>query len=1358
MGSLAVSAAINIGVGLLLKFLFAPEQPDITQTGPRLDDLSVTSSAYGKNRHLGYGTVRLNGNIFWSSGIEEVVTTTVQEAGGGKGGSSGGSVSTTTFSYFAAFAIGFAARPADRLLRVFADNKLIYDATGTGEIISKLPLKFYKGDGLHTIDPLIEADTDGKFGAGSTPAYNDTVFFVAQRWPLADFGNRIPNITAEIAFKGADILPFTGLTELPGHDIPGSSVGGDTGNGTALDPFSNKMYFLKMIPNGVGVADSFSMTDINLIDADGLVDHSAFWTKDGFMYGQFGTGTNYRAFTMYEPISATPQHIIGFNGSLLDEADPFVFPNGTWGGALVKEFPGTQLDPVKYLVFSFDSISGPGGFSIYEQSVTDPTSVTHQETDLTPQTERSLVGGPVIQNMFDDEIYWIQESTTQVEIYKGSVTVNIGLFGPETVFETELVVDATKASLGFTTDEIRGWILLPNEREIILTSGLPDAGSMVKFDLDTWVVVASRNDFGSTAKYEFATSGLWATCSSNSISGIGEIYVIDTDDLSTIETIRIDSDTIPSNEDSALQPSASYDPRSHSLIFSRQHSSSFNPPSGSRVIKVFLGRATGEGEDLAAVVTDLCERAGFVPADLDVTELVGTTVSGYTVSRSGPYRAAIEPLQKAYLFDGVESDWVLKFVKRGGATALTIAEDDIGRLGQTERIEERRVQEVELPEKVVVQFSDRSKDYEPVTAYDKRVALPLPTQHSRSEIKIDLPIVFTPTEARQLASIALYTAWAERLTVDSTLPWKYIRLDPTDVVDMIFRGETRQIRMGEIEVGADLSLDFTAVQEDVSTYLSSITGTSGDGFLTQVPFGGLPTKFIPMNLPLLSAADATLLTSNKVYYGVAGFEASWPGATVFQSLDSGVSFLQVSAASTEMSWGSLITVPPSLWDAVGANAFERKSGGAGGFTWDETTTLDVVPFRGADRWLTSTDSAVLNGANAVAIIKRDQTVEIFQFVNVATVDAATIRLSRLLRGRRGTEDYANGGVFGGESVVLLEVGRISAWVNSLSLVDVNTPMKAVTSGTLIEDAPQQTFTPNGEDLRPYSVVEIEGVRSAGDLTTTWVRRTRFNGELVGGADAPLNEEGEFYDVEYFLPNSTVAFLTRTNLTSPTDTLTQVEFEAAVGYDANQLAFDNWDFEAGISAPPENWAVVGNAANWQSAISVGSISGPPVGGGSNFAYVNNSTTGDDFSSMAIVRKWSFVDDFGFDAAFLDGGNTIDLDVQTTNPGDAAEGTEVFLRIYNSVDTLIQTVSSGRIIGTPGTWINTTVLSTVLVSGARSFDILVTADNDNGVPFDECSGAVDQVIVKMGADEVPNIDVRIYQKSQQVGRGKSTRQRI
>ena len=62
MVSFLISAAINIGVGLLLTALFPP--PDIDVSGPRLGDLTFSGGAtYGAFVNIIFGTDRVAGNI-----------------------------------------------------------------------------------------------------------------------------------------------------------------------------------------------------------------------------------------------------------------------------------------------------------------------------------------------------------------------------------------------------------------------------------------------------------------------------------------------------------------------------------------------------------------------------------------------------------------------------------------------------------------------------------------------------------------------------------------------------------------------------------------------------------------------------------------------------------------------------------------------------------------------------------------------------------------------------------------------------------------------------------------------------------------------------------------------------------------------------------------------------------------------------------------------------------------------------------------------------------------------------------------------------------------------------------------------
>ena len=164
--------------------------------GPRLADLSVMASTQGAPIPRVYGRARLSGQVIWATNLEEVVTTTTttQSAGGGAGGGKGmggggasvtTTTTTTTYSYYANLAVGLCEGPIGEVLRVWADGKPLD--------ISGLTVRIYTGDETQTADPLIVAKE------GDAPAYRGLAYVVFERMPLADFGNRIPQLSFEVS-------------------------------------------------------------------------------------------------------------------------------------------------------------------------------------------------------------------------------------------------------------------------------------------------------------------------------------------------------------------------------------------------------------------------------------------------------------------------------------------------------------------------------------------------------------------------------------------------------------------------------------------------------------------------------------------------------------------------------------------------------------------------------------------------------------------------------------------------------------------------------------------------------------------------------------------------------------------------------------------------------------------------------------------------------------------------------------------------------------------------------------------------------------------------------------------------------
>lgn len=162
--------------------------------GPRLTDLGVSASSYGRPIPIAYGTNRVAGNLIWSPGLKEH---RLEESQGAKGG--GPSVTVVTFTYTADFRMAFCEGSADAALKIWADAKLIIDASGDGPMypakIRENNLRFYLGDEAQGPDPVEEAD----LGLGNVPGYRGLVSILFRDLPLEDFGNRIPQITALIA-------------------------------------------------------------------------------------------------------------------------------------------------------------------------------------------------------------------------------------------------------------------------------------------------------------------------------------------------------------------------------------------------------------------------------------------------------------------------------------------------------------------------------------------------------------------------------------------------------------------------------------------------------------------------------------------------------------------------------------------------------------------------------------------------------------------------------------------------------------------------------------------------------------------------------------------------------------------------------------------------------------------------------------------------------------------------------------------------------------------------------------------------------------------------------------------------------
>lgn len=176
LGGLA-GAAFGLGpLGFLIgsyvgNLLFPPPQPYV--------NLKLQGSDYGTMIPIVYGTFRVPGNVVWTTDLQPS-----QQKG--KGG-------PEVTVYSASFQCLLCEGPIVNITKCWADGTLIYDASNT-QINTPPWSALYIGDELQGADPTQESIE----GAGNVPGYRGTAYVVFSNWPLANYGNRIPNLNFEV--------------------------------------------------------------------------------------------------------------------------------------------------------------------------------------------------------------------------------------------------------------------------------------------------------------------------------------------------------------------------------------------------------------------------------------------------------------------------------------------------------------------------------------------------------------------------------------------------------------------------------------------------------------------------------------------------------------------------------------------------------------------------------------------------------------------------------------------------------------------------------------------------------------------------------------------------------------------------------------------------------------------------------------------------------------------------------------------------------------------------------------------------------------------------------------------------------
>lgn len=843
VGSLVGMPGLGATVGGALGGYLDQPSERITQEGPRIDDLHVQISSYGAAIPRVWGTMRLSGNMIWAAPIDETITN--DEVSEGKGGPT---VVQVKYSYYGTFAIGICVGTIDRLLRIWADSKLIYSVVPTNEQIVSMPgmnFRLYKGTETQEPDSWIEHYE----GAGNVPGHRGMCYIVICCFPLEKFGNRVPNFSFDVTTQGVDDTSFTALSDIK------------------VDPSAETEDHIVFAPDGVNFIVSHEGNWARMDTLSNALRQSAVYVDGGgdpeipALLSESPTVTTNFDIDERNIIHAAKGHYIGGGGTKLCQLDGITL-------ALIKEAASTTSVFACYLrVFQNPTYPFLMYFSPHYGDVSlQYLYIVHRDNHNIVNTWRSHDHKWCGITLDHDTgtIFWIR------------------------THEFASPTAPTKYTLGRRTLKADGSGSFAEWGEgqvsISITADCPDADNIV-FDSESNQVIVGSTSNNIVAFYDADTLSLLSTMSVNMPTGKmksawrqgvkdGYLYhaVHSPDSVQRINVTAYSSDQMWTLDDSNVvwDGGSCYDPVTHSMIIGAE----INGDPG--FLKMLLDRSGSAKIELSSLIEGICESVGLDPAtDLDTTGLTDL-VYGFVMNDTMRARAAIQVLMDAFFFDAIESDGLLKFVKRGGAVVADIPEIDLAAHvageAQTQRLITTRVHELDLPYEIDVMYIDPLANY--VTGMQRERRL---VTAGHGIVKMRVPVVLEADDAKQICVKHLALAWTARTSHQFELSRKYAYLEPGDVITVTEGGLQHTLRIQQIDYGGPV-LAVQAVDEDATVYESDAEGTVIDVEDEEVDYPGASYMTI-VDSPLTSSSHAT----PGVYLAVMGYTTAWQGAVVWKS-------------------------------------------------------------------------------------------------------------------------------------------------------------------------------------------------------------------------------------------------------------------------------------------------------------------------------------------------------------------------------------------------------------------------------------------------------------------------------------------
>lgn len=443
------------------------------------------------------------------------------------------------------------------------------------------------------------------------------------------------------------------------------------------------------------------------------------------------------------------------------------------------------------------------------------------------------------------------------------------------------------------------------------------------------------------------------------------------------------------------------------------------------------------------------------------------TIAGYAAyGRS--IAAAVDPLVNCFGISLFDDGSVIR-----APASIAPAPVDEGEFGNSAdgqpvpKIEREQAASSSLPAVLRLSYYDPSRDYQTGEA---RAAAGEP---AGTEAQQEMPAVLLAGDAKSLTQQMLARSWAQRDKLILRLPPARAGLEPGSIVAL-------SLSPAEWIVESSTVDSFVAVVELRPSWSANAVIVADGG------------RSVANSDVVAAAATLALLDIPNV----TGEVASEP-------------LILLAASSPTPGWSARSVSIAIPGQALVNQTTRRKSmlgsadsvlGFAEAALMDLVNTVDIELID-QEQWLTSCDDRALSDGLNLAVLGD----ELIQFGNAALLGPGRFRLSRLLRGRGGTE-WASSSHAAGETFCLIERDGLQA-----------VALPAWCTGSIVTasaaKASNWSVSVSAESLRPPNPVNAAAeLLPSGEVLLSWTRRSRSGFAWIDEIDAPLGEASEQYRV------------------------------------------------------------------------------------------------------------------------------------------------------------------------------------------------------------------------------------------------------